>query len=234
MHCPSCGSQIEYEDQNYCEGCGFKLPSDFGEKLINEKKTSEVSPTISETTLQDPSEGLFGKKQKYYVLKRNYWKDDITEIFNKKEKVIGRLKVKKEHGVKYHKVFEKDGKLAAISHIRELKDPKGNLIIELEKKISAIINPTYTLHDKINNKPYHLQIKSNDAYTHKRGFFIHVFDKLNKNLISEIEVTGRVRNKIIIMINDKDSERRVSFFSALAVVRIILDTNVWKQKKLEL
>ena len=230
MDCPKCGGKTDDLNFKFCQYCGSELNLEimFDENAPNKIKTKAPSP---------PSyikEGLFDYNQNFYILKRNYWQSKSSLILNNKDLTIGRIKRVKKRTNIYHELQETDGRFSATFFGRELKDHAGNLIVEVKKNVSLIINPNFSI-EALNTKiKYKAQVKSKDPYSHKRGFLISIRKILNGRSIAGIDVSNRIRNITKIICHDHETDRRVILCTALSLTRILLDTNIWSQKKMEI
>jgi hypothetical protein len=219
LNCPECGTEIESSDQNYCDGCGYKLTSEFKEGFKPIIENKKPQPLISSYQKKD---GLFSNNQNHYSFKRNYWLNDKSSILDKRKNAIGILKRKRTYKMSGHELKEMDGTVSALFTGSELRDGAGNLIVEMKTQIAHLTNPDFTIEDKQNKKIYKAHVKSKDPYSHKRGFFIRITDLSIDKIVSEINVSNRMRNKTSIEVVYQNTDRRVIIFAAMSISRILL------------
>lgn len=229
MDCSKCGAKIDDLNFKFCQYCGSELESEI---IFDKNAPNKIKP-IPPSPPSYIKEGLFGFNQNFYVLKRNYWQSKSSLILNNRDMTIGRIQRVKKRPYVYQELQETDGRISATFFGRRLKDHEGNLIVEVKKKVSLIINPNFSIEDLNTKIKYKAQVKSKDPYSHKRGFNISIRNMLIGRSIAGIDVSNRIRNITKIICHDHETDRRVILCTALSLTRILLDTNIWSQKKME-
>ena len=137
MFCTQCGAEVKFNEQKFCEKCGFKLFQT--QKEENSVKTND--------TLK---RGLFDLNHEYYILKNDYWKTGSGYIFDAQDKSIGLVDSKKKKKIQ---LKEGDNTITATINFKsgsfrgatELKDQNDNLIAKLTKKRISDFKAIYFL-----------------------------------------------------------------------------------------
>jgi uncharacterized protein YxjI/DNA-directed RNA polymerase subunit RPC12/RpoP len=237
IYCANCGAEIENpEAQNFCEKCGSTIPARVkqGEK--------EVSPTISDsssvTTMgfqpYDRPGGLFDINRNYYILKEKYWDWGSGEILDENNQIIGKMKRIILSIRRRVELLELDGTLSATIHSKivsargaqDLKDPQGNMIARIKKKILSVFRPKFFLESPSGERFFEAQGKF-------MGWSYKVTD-MSGNLIAEIEKADKWRDVFLgglldfkdtyaLRILDNATDRRILLGFILSIDNVLHD-----------
>ncbi|MFX1431051.1 MAG: zinc-ribbon domain-containing protein, partial [Promethearchaeota archaeon] len=71
-YCPECGDEIKDSSQNFCEKCGFPIPSSLKPKESTTEPIKQAS-TVARKESYAQTGGLFDINRNYYILKEKYW-----------------------------------------------------------------------------------------------------------------------------------------------------------------
>ncbi|MHA2325041.1 MAG: zinc-ribbon domain-containing protein, partial [Promethearchaeota archaeon] len=193
-YCANCGDEIKDPSQNFCEKCGSPIQT--GEKRA-EKATTQTAPTSINTMGFQPYDrpgGLFDINRNYYILKEKYWDWGSGDILDEENQVIGRMKRIILSIRRRVELIELDGTVAATIHAKivsargaqDLKDPQGNMIARIKKKILSVFRPKFFLESPTGERFFEAQGKF-------MGWSYKVTDMSGK-LIAEIEKADKWRD----------------------------------------
>jgi len=235
MYCKDCDAEIkDPEHQKFCEKCGSPISSN----LRQSEDVSTSSTTAPSTTLgfqpYDRPSGLFDINRNYYILKEKYWDWGSGEILNEKNEPIGKMKRVILSIRRRVELLELDGTIAATIHSKivsargaqDLKDPYGNMIARIKKKITSIFRPKFFLED-VNGKRFF------EAQGKFMGWSYKVTDMSGK-LIAEIEKADRWRDLFLsglwdfkdtyaLRILDNETDRRILLGFVLSIDNVLHD-----------
>ena len=232
-YCPNCGDEVT-EQQKFCEKCGSSIPA----SVIQSKTspTAAVTALTPESAMQtyDRPGGLFDINRNYYILKEKYWDWGDGDILDENNQIIGKMRriiLSIRHRVE---LLEIDGTLSATIHSKivsargaqDLKDPQGNMIARIKKKILSVFRPKFFLEDPQGNRWYEAQGKF-------MGWSYKVTDMSGK-LIAEIEKADRWRDVFlgglldfkdtyVLRILDNETDRRILLGFVLSIDNVLHD-----------
>ena len=229
MECPECKAKVT-EDQRYCERCGSELPKKKPEKPIPKKSPSPSTPSI-------PSQqgGLFDLSRNFYLIRENAWDLGFGSIYDEKGGEIGRMNRIIFSIRRRVELLELDGSVAATIHSKlvsargaqDLKDPGGNLIARIKRKILTFMHPTFFLEDPLGRRWY-------EARGNFFGWSFQVYEVKTGNLIAEIEKADRWRDVFMagifdyadtyaLRIHDNVTDRRILVGFVLSIDNVMHD-----------
>ncbi|MFX1374834.1 MAG: LURP-one-related family protein [Promethearchaeota archaeon] len=235
MYCKDCGAEIkDPEYQNFCEKCGSSLSSDKGPSVIA-STPSRTAPSVNlGFEPYDRPGGLFDINRNYYILKEKYWDWGSGDILDEKNQVIGKMRRVILSIRRRVELIELDGTIAATIHSKivsargaqDLKDPHGNMIARIKKKITSVFRPKFFLED-VNGKRYF------EAQGKFMGWSYKVTDMSGK-LIAEIEKTDKWRDVFLggvfdfkdtyaLRILDNETDRRILLGFVLSIDNVLHD-----------
>ncbi|MHA2180449.1 MAG: LURP-one-related family protein [Promethearchaeota archaeon] len=132
-------------------------------------------------------------------------------------------------------LLEIDGTLSATIHAKiisargaqDLKDPQGNLIARIKKKILSFFRPVFYLEDPQGNRWFKAQGKF-------MGFSFKVYDETTGNIVAEIEKADRWRDVFLgglfdfkdtyaLRILDNETDRRILLGFVLSIDNVLHD-----------
>jgi len=232
-YCPNCGDEVT-EQQKFCEKCGSSIPA----SVIQNKTspTSAVTAPTPESAMQtyDHPGGLFDINRNYYILKEKYWDWGDGDILDENNQIIGKMRRIILSIRRRVELLEIDGTLSATIHSKivsargaqDLKDPQGNMIARIKKKILSVFRPKFFLEDPQGNRWYEAQGKF-------MGWSYKVTDMSGK-LIAEIEKADRWRDVFlgglidfkdtyVIRILDNETDRRILLGVVLSIDNVLHD-----------
>ncbi len=234
MYCNNCGAEVkDPENQNYCEKCGATLPS------VDDTKSNETTPSSVPTTKMgfqayNRPGGLFDPQRNLYVLKEKYWDWGSGEILDENNQIIGRMNRIILSIRRRVELLEVDGTLSATIHAKivsargaqDLKDPYGNLIARIKKKITSVFRPKFYLEGPDGTRYFEAQGKF-------MGWSYKVTD-MSGNLIAEIEKADRWRDVFLgglmdfkdtyaLRILDNETDRRILLGFVLSIDNVLHD-----------
>ena len=228
-YCPNCGDEIKDITQNFCEKCGSPIP----ESAKTEE--SEAPPTTTPQPSTSYPGGLFDINRNYYVLKEKYWDWGSGEILDENNQVIGRMKRVILSIRRRVELQEIDGTIAATIHAKivsargaqDLKDPQGNLIARIKKKILSLFRPVFYLEDPNGKQWFRAQGKF-------MGWSYKVYDVTSGKVIAEIEKADRWRDVFLgglldfkdtyaLRILDNETDRRILLGFVLSIDNVLHD-----------
>lgn len=216
MKCPDCGDKIEHPNDRYCEKCGATLPSG----------RSSAKPIKG---------GLFDLSRTFYILKEKYWDWGSGDILDEKFQPIGKM-----HRIilslrRRIELQELDGTISATIHqalvtarsAQILKDPQGNLIATIKKKILSLFRPKFYLEDETKTKLYEAQGKL-------FGWSFTIKDVRTKQIVAEIEKADKWRDVYLngpfdfsdtyaLRILDNQTDRRILLGFVLSIDNVLHD-----------
>ena len=240
MYCKDCGAEIkDPEHQSFCEKCGSAIPSTQGQmEVASTPSTTAPSTTAPLTTLgfqpYDRPNGLFDINRNYYILKEKYWDWGSGDILDENNQVIGKMRRVILSIRRRVELLELDGTIAAtiLAKIvsargaQDLKDPYGNMIARMKKKIPSIFRPKFFLEDVNGRRFFEAQGKF-------MGWSYKVTDMSGK-LIAEIEKADRWRDLFLgglldfkdtyaLRILDNETDRRILLGFVLSIDNVLHD-----------
>lgn len=227
-YCPNCGDEIKDLSQNFCEKCGSAIPESV-------KKEGDISASIiPPQTITTRKGGLFDINRNYYILKETYWDMGFGDILDENNQIIGKMNRIILSIRRRVELLELDGTVAATIHSKiisargaqDLKDPQGNLIARIKKKITSLFRPKFFLEDPQGNRWYEAQGKF-------MGWSYKVTDMSGK-LIAEIEKADRWRDVFLgglldfkdtyaLRILDNETDRRILVGFVLSIDNVLHD-----------
>lgn len=234
MYCNNCGAEVkDPENQNYCEKCGATLPS------VDNTKSNETTPSSVPSTKMgfqayNRPGGLFDLQRNFFVLKEKYWDWGSGEILDENNQIIGRMNRIILSVRRRVELLEVDGTLSATIHAKivsargaqDLKDPYGNLIARIKKKIASVFRPKFYLEGPDGTRYFEAQGKF-------MGWSYKVTD-MSGNLIAEIEKADRWRDVFLgglmdfkdtyaLRILDNETDRRILLGFVLSIDNVLHD-----------
>ena len=237
MFCKDCGAEIkDPENQHFCEKCGSAIPSPQQQReVVSTPSTSTPITTLGFEPYDRPG-GLFDLNRNYYILKEKYWDWGSGDILDEKNQIIGKMKRVILSIRRRVELIELDGTIAATIHAKivsargaqDLKDPYGNMIARIKKKITSVFRPKFFLED-VNGKRYF------EAQGKFMGWSYKVTDMSGK-LIAEIEKADRWRDIFLgglldfkdtyaLRILDNETDRRILLGFVLSIDNVLHDYN---------
>ncbi|MHA2035702.1 MAG: LURP-one-related family protein [Promethearchaeota archaeon] len=237
VFCANCGAEIKDLSQNFCEKCGSTIPASVKEgKTEVSPTTTTSSPTITTMGFQpyDRPGGLFDINRNYYILKEKYWDWGSGDILDENNQVIGNMKRIILSIRRRVELLEIDGTLSATIHSKivsargaqDLKDPQGNMIARIKKKILSVFRPKFFLESPTGERFFEAQGKF-------MGWSYKVTD-MNGKLIAEIEKADRWRDVFLgglldfkdtyaLRILDNETDRRILLGFVLSIDNVLHD-----------
>jgi len=231
-YCNNCGAEIKDLSQNFCEKCGSPIPAS-----VRQGGTAPIptTPAVSRVPSSSQPGGLFDINRNYYILKEKYWDWGSGEILDEHNQIIGRMKRVILSIRRRVELQEIDGSIAATIHAKivsargaqDLKDPQGNLIARIKKKILSLFRPVFYLEDPQGNQWFRAQGKF-------MGFSFKVYDVTTGNVIAEIEKADRWRDIFLgglldfkdtyaLRILDNVTDRRILVGFVLSIDNVLHD-----------
>ncbi|MFW9822956.1 MAG: LURP-one-related family protein [Candidatus Thorarchaeota archaeon] len=239
VFCANCGAEIKNpETQNFCEKCGSTIPTSVKEGRTEETATTAPVSTTKITTMgfepYDHPGGLFDLSRNYYILKEKYWDWGSGEILDENNQVIGKMRRVILSIRRRVELLEIDGTLSATIHSKivsargaqDLKDPQGNLVARIKKKILSVFRPKFFLESPTGERFFEAQGKF-------MGWSYKVTDMSGK-LIAEIEKADRWRDVFLgglldfkdtyaLRILDNETDRRILLGFVLSIDNVLHD-----------
>ena len=240
MYCKDCGAEIkDPEHQSFCEKCVSQSPTTHGKRYVaSTPPTTQQTPPPPLTTLgfqpYDRPNGLFDINRNYYILKEKYWDWGSGDILDENNQVIGKMRRVILSIRRRVELLELDGTIAATIHAKivsargaqDLKDPYGNMIARIKKKITSIFRPKFFLEDVNGRRFFEAQGKF-------MGWSYKVTDMSGK-LIAEIEKADRWRDLFLgglldfkdtyaLRILDNETDRRILLGFVLSIDNVLHD-----------
>jgi len=233
-YCSNCGTEIRDLTQNFCEKCGSSIPAS-----VKQGKTSSSSTEIPHTPesgkeIYDRPGGLFDLNRNYFILKEKYWDFGSGDILDENNQIIGKMRRIILSIRRRVELLEIDGTLSATIHSKivsargaqDLKDPQGNMIARIKKKILSVFRPKFFLEDPQGNRWYEAQGKF-------LGWSYKVTDMSGK-LIAEIEKADKWRDVFlgglldfkdtyVLRILDNETDRRILLGFVLSIDNVLHD-----------
>ena len=233
LYCPNCGVEVT-DQQKFCEKCGSSISArGKQEKTTSTSTEIQISP---ESAVQnyDRAGGLFDLNRNYYILKEKYWDWGSGDILDENNQVIGNMRRVILSIRRRVELLEVDGTLSATIHSKivsargaqDLKDPQGNMIARIKKKILSVFRPKFFLEDPHGNRWYEAQGKF-------MGWSYKVTDMSGK-LIAEIEKADKWRDVFLgglldfkdtyaLRILDNETDRRILLGFVLSIDNVLHD-----------
>lgn len=231
MECPNCGTRITETNQKFCEKCGTELPSDLG---ADTEKATYITPRAP-TVPYHRAGGLFDLNRNLYILKEKYWDWGSGDILDEKGQVIGRM-VRQIISIRKRIEFQElDGTISATIHeklltargAQDLKDPEGNLIARIKKKILSFFRPKFYLEDPFGNRWY-------EAQGELMGWSYKITNLSTGKLVAEIEKADRWKDVFLsgffdfadtyaLRILDNETDRRILLGFVISIDNILFD-----------
>lgn len=244
-YCPNCGDEIKETSQNFCEKCGSPIPSSISQNETASTPAVTISTPVSGMQSYDRLGGLFDINRNYYLFKKKYWDNwetlplepewSSSDILDENNQVIGRMK-RIIHGIRRRvELSEVDGSVAATIHAkivsargaRDLKDPQGNLIARIKKKILSFFKSTFYLEDPNGNQWFRAQ----GEFTR---FSFKIFDVTTGKVVAEIEKADKWRDVFLrglldfkdtyaLRVLDNETDRRILLAFVLSIENVLHD-----------
>lgn len=232
--CPNCGTQKKDPNQEFCEICGAKFSSDI--IMPTDKKFNNLTTNVNILTQLQSGE-LFDLNRKYYIIKKKYKDSRDGAIFDENGQIIGKLSKIKIYKGKRDRVELRglNGTIAATIHSKiisayyaqELKDPQGNIIAVIKKKMSSVFSPIFYIEDPSGYRWYEVQGKL-------RSWSYKVKDLSTGEKVAEIEKAAKVRdlilprtfdfkNTYVLKILDNITDRRILVGLTLSIIITLRD-----------
>ncbi len=232
--CNNCGEEIKNLSKKFCEKCGSSVQ--FNEQQREQAPKPIGTPTSISSVMQpyDHPGGLFDLNRNYYVLKEKYWDWGSGDILDENNQVIGKMKRVILSIRRRVELRELDGTISATIHAKiisargaqDLKDPQGNLVARIKKKIFSIFRPKFFLEDAQGTRWYEAQGKF-------MGWSYKVTD-MSGNLIAEIEKADKWRDIFLgglfdfkdtyaLRILDNVTDRRILLGFVLSIDNVLHD-----------
>jgi len=230
--CNNCGAEISDLTQNFCEKCGSPIPASV--RRVSTPSTPARSAASGIPSSSRPG-GLFDINRNYYILKEKYWDWGSGEILDEHNQIIGKMKRVILSIRRRVELQEIDGSIAATIHAKivsargaqDLKDPQGNLIARIKKKILSFFRPVFYLEDPQGNQWFRAQGKF-------MGWSFKVYDVTTGNVIAEIEKADRWRDLFLgglldfkdtyaLRILDNVTDRRILVGFVLSIDNVLHD-----------
>ena len=234
IKCANCGAEIKDLSQNFCEKCGSSIPVSVKQGETQSKVTEITYAPESDMENYDQQGRLFDINRNYYILKEKYWDWGSGEILDENNQVIGKMRRVILSIRRRVELLEIDGTLSATIHSKivsargaqDLKDPQGNMIARIKKKILSVFRPKFFLEDPQGNRWYEAQGKF-------LGWSYKVTDMSGK-LIAEIEKADRWRDVFLgglldfkdtyaLRILDNETDRRILLGFVLSIDNVLHD-----------
>ncbi|MFX0036812.1 MAG: LURP-one-related family protein [Candidatus Hermodarchaeota archaeon] len=235
-YCASCGAEIKDLTQNFCEQCGSPIPDSVrqAQPASTPVRTTPTMPSGIESYHR--AGGLFDLNRNYYILKEKYWDWGSGDILDEKNQPIGRMKRVILSIRRRVELQEIDGTISATIHSKiisargaqDLKDPQGNLIARIKKKILSFFRPVFYLEDPNGNQWFRAQGKF-------MGFSFKVYDVTTGNVVAEIEKADKWRDLFLgglfdfkdtyaLRILDNETDRRILLGFVLSIDNVLHDS----------
>ena len=230
----NCGAEFQDSSQKFCEKCGSSLPPSEEPSNAESISKNKAKGQVSGIKSYDRPDGLFDINRNYYVLSEKYWDFGSGDILDDKNQVIGKMKRVIYSIRRRVELLEVDGTLSATIEAKiisargaqDLKDPQGNLIARIKKKITSVFRPKFFLEDTLGNRWYEAQ----GAFM---GWSYRVTDMTGK-LIAEIEKADKWRDVYLgglldfkdtyaLRILDNVTDRRILVGFVLSIDNVLHD-----------
>jgi uncharacterized protein YxjI len=230
MFCPNCGVEIS-ENQKFCQTCGVE---------INSRENISADEPNQELNTKETSEnlGLFDLDRNYYVLKEKYWDFGSGEILDENGNEIGHMRRIFISLRRKIELLETDGSIGATIHekiisargAQDLKDPQGNMIARIKKKITSFFRPKFWLEDPEGNRWY-------EAQGEFLGWSFKIYDLTTDKVVAEIEKADRWRDIFLrglfdfkdtyaLKILDNKTDRRILVGFVLSIDNVLHDNRM--------
>lgn len=234
VFCATCGAEIKDPGkQNFCEKCGSPVSATPKKEIVSTPSVAGDITTLGFEPYDHPG-GLFDINRNYYILKEKYWDWGSGDILDENNKIIGRMNRVIFSIRRRVELIELDGTIAATIHSKivsargaqDLKDPYGNMIARIKKKITSVFRPKFFLED-INGTRYF------EAQGKFMGWSYKVTD-MQGNLIAEIEKADKWRDVFLgglldfkdtyaLRILDNETDRRILLGFVLSIDNVLHD-----------
>jgi len=224
MYCSECGNEISDENQRFCENCGSKIDNNI----------ESVSPQQNEQ-IESSQMGLFDVRRNYYVLKEKYWDWGSGDIYDKNGKIIGKMSRVFINIRRKVELCELNGTVSASIHekiisaigAQDLKDPQGNLIARIKKKITSFFRPKFWLEDPNGKRWY-------EAQGEFMGWSFKIREIASGKIVAEIEKADRWKDVFLgglldfqdtyaLKILDNETDRRILVGFVLSIDNVLHD-----------
>ncbi|MFX0145355.1 MAG: LURP-one-related family protein [Candidatus Hodarchaeota archaeon] len=234
-YCPECGDEIKDSSQNFCEKCGFPIPSSLKSKESTTEPIVQTS-TVGRKESYAQSGGLFDINRNYYILKEKYWDWGSGDIYDENNEIIGKMKRIIFSIRRRVELQEVDGTIAATIHAKivsargaqDLKDPQGNLIARIKKKILTFFKNKFFLEAPDGTRWY-------EAIGDFFGFSFKVYDITTGKVVAEIEKADKWRDLFLtglfdfkdtyaLRILDNETDRRILVGFVLSIDNVLHDS----------
>jgi len=234
IKCGNCLAEIKDLSQNFCEKCGSSIPASVRQGKTQSKVTEIPYTPESDVENYDQQGKLFDINRNYYILKEKYWDWGSGEILDENNQIIGKMRRVILSIRRRVELLEVDGTLSATIHSKivsargaqDLKDPQGNMIARIKKKILSVFRPKFFLEDPQGNRWYEAQGKF-------LGWSYKVTDMSGK-LIAEIEKADKWRDVFLgglldfkdtyaLRILDNETDRRILLGFVLSIDNVLHD-----------
>ncbi len=231
-YCNNCGAEISDLTQRFCEKCGSPIAASTRQVETAPIQTRPTGPRVYPSS---PPGGLFDINRNYYILKEKYWDWGSGDILDEHNQIIGKMKRIILSIRRRVELQEVDGTIAATIHAKlvsargaqDLKDPQGNLIARIKKKILSLFRPVFFLEDPQGNQWFRAQGKF-------MGWSFKVYDVTTGNVIAEIEKADRWRDVFLgglldfkdtyaLRILDNQTDRRILVGFVLSIDNVLHD-----------
>ncbi len=230
--CNNCGAEIKDLNQNFCEKCGSPIPAS-----VRQVETAPIRTTLAAPRSYPSSQpgGLFDINRNYYILKEKYWDWGSGDILDEHNQIIGKMKRIILSIRRRVELQEVDGTIAATIHAKivsargaqDLKDPQGNLIARIKKKILSFFRPVFFLEDPNGVQYFRAQGRF-------MGWSFKVYDVTTGNVIAEIEKADLWRDVFLgglldfkdtyaLRILDNETDRRILVGFVLSIDNVLHD-----------
>jgi len=229
-YCPNCGVAVSKE-QKFCEDCGTEIPKI---KIDSGQQTEEK--VSAKSSVPHKEGGLFDLSRNYYVIKERAWDLGYGDIMDENGKIVGKMNRILFSVRRRVELQELDGVVAATIHSKivsargaqDLKDPAGNLIARIKKKILTFLHPKFFLEDPFGNRWY-------EAVGNFMGWSFKVYEVATGKQVAEIEKADRWRDVFLggifdfadtyaLKILDDVTDRRILVGFVLSIDNTMHDT----------
>jgi uncharacterized protein YxjI len=228
-HCVECGTEIKIEGQRYCEQCGAEL-------FTEEPKIETPKTTTPRVPHQEG--GLFDLSRTYYLIHERAWDMGFGEIYDEKGTQIGRMNRIIFSIRRRVELQEMDGTVAATIHSKiisargaqDLKDPEGNHIARIKRKILTFFKQKFFLEEPVTKTRWY------EAEGDFFGWSFKIYSVPDRKLVAEIEKADRWRDvflggifdfadKYALRIHENETDRRILLGFVLSIDNVLHDSS---------